>query len=85
MISMKPPASAGVVVGSSKGGAIAMNINSRSTKLILHSPADDVVLFADSGESEKNSGATLIEVGTDHRLVAPEPLAALRRACEGKL
>jgi len=29
----------------------------------------------------KNSGATLIEVGTDHRLADPEPLAAMLRAC----
>jgi len=64
---------------------VAMNINSRSTKLILHGPGVDVVLFADSGELAKNSGATLIEVGTDQRLAAPEPLEAMRRACEGKL
>jgi hypothetical protein len=29
------------------------------------------------------SGATLIEVGTDHRLADPEPLAAMLQACEG--
>jgi hypothetical protein len=93
-----------VVVGSSRGGAVAMNINSGSAKLvllcpawkkwgtantvrpdtvILHSRADDVVPFADSEELAKNSGATLIEVGTDHRLADPEPLAAMLRACEG--
>ncbi len=64
---------------------VAMNINSRSTKLILHGPGVAVVLFADSGELANNSGATLIEVGTDHRLAAPEPLEAMRRACVGKL
>ena len=49
--------------------------------VILHSEADDVVMFADSEELAKNSGATLIEVGTDHRLADPEPLAAMLRAC----
>lgn len=93
-----------VVVGSSRGGAVAMNINSGDAKLvllcpawkkwgtvktvrpdtmILHSRADDVVPFAESEELARNSGATLIEIGTDHRLAAPEPLAAMLRACEG--
>ena len=93
-----------VVVGSSRGGAVAMNINSGDAKLvllcpawkkfgtartvkpgtvILHSRADDVIPFADSEELAKNSGATLIEVGSDHRLADPEPLEAMLRACEG--
>ena len=93
-----------VVVGSSRGGAVAMNINSGDAKLvllcpawkkygtakavkaetvILHSRADDVVPFSYSEELSKNSGATLIEVGNDHRLADPEPLAAMLRACEG--
>ena len=93
-----------VVVGSSRGGAVAMNINSRDAKLvllcpawknwgtvmavkpstiILHSRADDVIPFADSEELARNSGATLIEVGNDHRLADPEPLAAMLRACQG--
>jgi hypothetical protein len=92
-----------VVVGSSRGGAVAMNINSGDTKLvllcpawkkygtsktvkpgtvILHSRADDVVPFADSEELAKYSGATLIEVGSDHRLADPEPLAVMLAACE---
>jgi len=92
-----------VVVGSSRGGAVAMNIDSGDAKLvllcpawkkfgtakavkpdtvILHSRADDVVPFADSEELAKNCGATLIEVGTDHQLADPEPLAAMVRACE---
>ena len=92
------------VVGSSRGGAVATNIDSGGAKLvllcpawkkwgtaksvspgtvILHSRADDVVPFADSEELAKNSGATLIEVGTDHRLADPEPLAAMLRACGG--
>jgi len=95
-----------VVVGSSRGGAVAMNINSGEAKLvllcpawkkygtartvkpdtaILHSREDDVVPFADSEELAKNSGATLIEVGTDHRLADLEPLAAMLRACEGTI
>jgi hypothetical protein len=90
------------VVGSSRGGAVAMNINSGDARLvllcpawkkygsartikpdtvILHSRADDMVPFADSEELAKSSGATLIEVGTDHRLADPEPLAAMLKAC----
>jgi hypothetical protein len=93
-----------VVVGSSRGGSVAMNIESGDAKLvllcpawknwgtangvkpgtvILHSRADDVIPFADSEELAKNSGATLIEVGTDHRLADREPLAAMLGACEG--
>ena len=92
-----------VVVGSSWGGAVAMNLDSGDTPLVLlcpawrkhgtartvkpgtvvlHSRADDVVPFADSEELAKNSGAVLIEVGRDHRLADPEPLEAMRRACE---
>jgi len=93
-----------VVVVSSRGGAVATNINSGSAKLvlvcpawknwgtaktvkhatvILHSRADDVIPFADSEELARNSGASLIEIGTDHRLAEPEPLAAMLRTCEG--
>lgn len=50
--------------------------------VILHSRADDMVPFADSEGLAKNSEATLIEVGTDHRLADPEPLAAMLKACE---
>jgi hypothetical protein len=92
-----------VVVGSSRGGAVAMNINSGEAKLvllcpawrkygtvrtvkrgtvILHSRADDVVPFGDSEELVMNSGSTLIEVGTDHRLADPEPLVEMLKACE---
>lgn len=91
-----------VVVGSSRGGAVAMNISSGKAKLvllcpawkkwgtaktvrpdtvILHSRADDVIAFSDSEELAKNNGATLIEVGGDHRLADPEPLAAMLKAC----
>ncbi len=95
-----------VVVGSSRGGAVAMNIKIGDARLvllcpawkkwgtaktmkpgtvILHSRADDVVPFADSEELVRKSGlpaTALIEVGTDHRLADPEPLAAMLRACE---
>lgn len=47
---------------------------------ILHSRADDVVPLADSEELARSSGATLVEVGTDHRLADPEPLAAMYAA-----
>ena len=94
-----------VVVGSSRGGAVAMNINSGDARLvllcpawkkwgtvkavkpdtvILHSKADDEVPFAHSEELVRNSGlpgTALIEVGTDHRLADPEPLAAMLRTC----
>jgi hypothetical protein len=91
----------GVVIGSSRGGAVTMNMDSGEARLvllcpawrkwgtarkvkhgtvILHSRADDVVPFADSEELARNSGATLIEVGTDHRLADPGPLAAMLQA-----
>jgi len=95
-----------VVVGSSRGGAVAMNLDGGNTPLvllcpawkkhgtartvkknttILHSRADDVVRFSDSEELAKNSGAALIEVGTDHRLADPEPLEKMLAACEGAM
>jgi alpha-beta hydrolase superfamily lysophospholipase len=96
-----------VVVGSSRGGAVAMNLDSGNARLvllcpawkrhgkiktvkqnsvILHSRADDVVLFAESEELVRNSAlpeSALIEVGSDHRLADPAPLEAMLRACEG--
>jgi len=95
-----------VVVGSSRGGAVAMNIRAGQTPLvllcpawkrwgttrtvrpgtvILHSRADDVIPFADSQELIRASGlptADLIEIGNDHRLADPEPLAAMLKAAE---
>ena len=95
-----------VIVGSSRGGAVAMNLDSGETPLvllcpawkkhgtarivkknttILHSRADDVVPFSDSEELLRNSGlpaSALVEVGSDHRLADPEPLAAMLQACE---
>lgn len=52
--------------------------------LILHSRADDVIPFADSEELVSTSGlpaSALIEVGTDHRLVEPEPLERMLKKC----
>jgi alpha-beta hydrolase superfamily lysophospholipase len=96
-----------VIVGASRGGAVAMNLDSSGARLvllcpawkkygtarrvkpgtvILHSRADDVVPFGDSEELARNSGLpapALVEVGTDHRLADPEPLAAMLRACQG--
>jgi len=95
-----------VVVGSSRGGAVAVNINSGDTPLvllcpawkrwgtattvkpqttILHSRADDTVLFSDSEELVVNSSlpdSALVEVGSDHRLADPEPLQAMLDACK---
>lgn len=95
-----------VIVGSSRGGAVAMNIASKDTPLVLlcpawkkwgtattvkpnttipHSRQDDVVPFENSEELIANSGLTssaLIEVGMDHRLADPEPLAKMMEACE---
>ena len=95
-----------VVVGSSRGGAVAMNINSGSTPLvllcpawkrwgivtsvkpntvILHSPADEVVPFADSEELLRNSGLSsesLVEVGTEHRLADEESLKKMLEVVE---
>ena len=97
-----------VVVGSSRGGAVAMNLTTGAAKLvllcpawkkygaaiavkpgtvILHSRADDVVPFADSEELVRNCGlpaSALIEVGKDHRLADPEPLAAMVWACANR-
>lgn len=95
-----------VIVGSSRGGAVAMNVECGDTPLvllcpawkrwgtartvkakttILHSRADDVIPFAESEELVRQSGlpqSALIEIGTDHRLAEPEPLAAMLEACE---
>lgn len=97
-----------VVVGSSRGGAVAMNIRAAGARLVLlcpawkrwgsartipagtivlHSRGDDVIPFNESEELVSASGlpaAALVEVGTDHRLAEPEPLAAMLRACEGR-
>lgn len=98
-----------VIVGASRGGAVAMNLAAGSAPLvllcpawkrwgsvtvvkvdtmILHSRADDVIPFADSVELVRASclpADALVEVGSDHRLSDPEPLAAMLWACEQAL
>ncbi len=95
-----------VIVGSSRGGALAMNLSAAGTPLvllcpawkkyggaqcimastvILHSRQDKVIPFVDSEELVQISGLpreALIEIGSDHRLADPEPLAAMLAACE---
>jgi len=55
----------------------------KDNTVILHSRGNDVIPFAESEELPRNSHATLFEVGTDHRLADPDPLAAMLRACGG--
>ena len=53
---------------------------------ILHSRGDNVIPFEESLELVRASGlpeSALLEVGSDHRLADPEPLAALARAVGG--
>jgi hypothetical protein len=53
--------------------------------VILHSPADETIPFADSQELLRNSGlpeSALITVGTDHRLADPDSLKAMLEAVE---
>jgi ubiquinone/menaquinone biosynthesis C-methylase UbiE len=93
-----------VVVGSSRGGAVAMNLDAGSTPLvllcpawkrwgkatgvkpgtvILHSPADDVIPFADTRELLDKSGLSgPVIVGNDHRLADADSLQAMLQACE---
>lgn len=94
-----------LVVGSSRGGAVALNIKSGDTplllicpawkkwgqvrkakanSLILHSPGDEVIPFAESQELHKLSGlpkSSLIEVGNDHRLADAQALNEIAKAC----
>ena len=57
----------------------------RPDTVILHSEADDVVPFSDSVELAKSSGlpsASLIAVGTEHRLADEESLKKMVEAVE---
>lgn len=92
-----------VIVGSSRGGALAMNIKAPKAKLvllcpawknwgranrvksntiILHSRLDDVIPYKDSEELARESQATLLEVGHDHRLADEQSLEVLLWACK---
>ncbi len=56
----------------------------KSGTVILHSRVDEVIPFADSEALVLASGlprTALIEVGEDHRLATPAPLAAMLAAC----
>jgi hypothetical protein len=55
----------------------------RPETIIIHCRADDVIPFAVSEEVATRSGATLVDVGNDHRLAAPGSLAAMLMACGG--
>lgn len=55
------------------------------SKIALQNQRDDVVPYEHSEELVMNSGMpapTLVEVGNDHRLADPEPLAKMLEACE---
>lgn len=95
-----------LVVGSSRGGAVAMGLAAGSIPLlllcpawkrwgrtgtvkpgtlILHSPLDEVVPYADSLELLRNSGlpeSSLIAVGTEHRLADPASLRVILESVE---
>lgn len=91
-----------VIVGSSRGGAVAMNVQAGDTPrvllcpawkkwgavktvmsgtIILHSRDDEVIPYEHSVELADASGATLIEVGKDHRLADQESLEVMLWAC----
>jgi predicted esterase YcpF (UPF0227 family) len=92
-----------VIVGSSRGGAVAMNVQAGDTPqvllcpawknwggartvkpgtVILHSREDEVIPYEHSVELAEASGATLIEVGKDHRLADTESLEVMIWACK---
>ena len=87
------------IVGSSRGGAVAMSVDPGDAKLvliapawkrfkvapivrkntvILHSEADDIVLFADSQELAAETGASLQKCGECHRMYDEEALDVLK-------
>ena len=93
-----------VIVGSSRGGAAALNITPGSAALVLiapawktygslsatcpkgtvvlHSKADDIVAYSSSKDliAITAGKATLLEVGTDHRMNAPDVHKAMLKA-----
>jgi hypothetical protein len=91
-----------VIVGSSRGGAIAMAVNPRGARLvlvapawknfnvkpsvpsgtiILHSPSDEIIPFADSRKIE--GASAVVPVGDGHRMFDEEALAAIEKAVQG--
>ena len=94
-----------IIVGSSRGGALALNVDPGLAKLVLiapawarfgkqdfddltgttvlHSPADDIVYFADSLRLARDTGCSLLEVGTDHRMNTEDVLTAMIAAVSG--
>ena len=67
-----------VVVGSSRGGAVALNINSGDAKLVLLCPA-----WKNWGTVKKVKPETIIlHSRNDHRLAEPAPLSVMLWACE---
>jgi hypothetical protein len=59
----------------------------KPSTVILHSPSDETVPFADSQEFLHNSGlpeSALIAIGTDHRLADPQSLKAMLEAVARK-
>ena len=93
-----------VIVGSSRGGALALNVTPGDAALvliapawkvfgtasgecpkgtvILHSRADDIVDYSSSEDliTAAAGKAALLEVGTDHRMNAPEVLDTVLKA-----
>ena len=92
-----------VIVGSSRGGAIAMSVDPGSAgvvliapahnrfinpseirtspeTMILHCESDEIVPFSDSQQLSDTYGATLIKVGTCHRMSDDSALEALADA-----
>ena len=97
-----------VIVGSSRGGAVAMCVNTNGARLVLIAPAwsrfrqsenstvsskamilhsrnDDIVEISDSRTLVENYGATLIEVGDNHRMSDPSALEAMADAVSWSL
>ena len=90
-----------VIVGSSRGGAVALCLEPRGAKLVLIAPAwkrfdktqhvvsvnsdcvvlhsenDDIVNIEDSVQLTEATSATLIRVGTDHRMSDPDALEGM--------
>ena len=92
-----------IIVGSSRGGAVAMAANLPARKMILiapawkkycpgctiapntiilHSPDDEIIAFADSRLLSKMFGAELVIAGDDHRMNDSGALAKMMQAID---